>query len=276
MVFPLPQSEAPAPASRWVLGESTTLAGVGRAQGAAVHEGKVYVLGDADTGVIVEFDFDLQPTGRRIALTRDGRDLISHPTGLAFHPRYGVWVGDSPARLFGRRATLYQIYWERALAEGTLDHAVRAVVNDDAARAGSRPVFVRWGSRWLVATADYTRRGRVRLYDPEKLAAAGHSAADGVVVGAFALEGYTQSLVWEDETGWLYIVQNPHRGRGWRVLVVDLEKALVAGRGDAPPALIERIEWPLTSELEGWALLPGQRALFLTSDRENNARIGRR
>ncbi|MGH9863145.1 MAG: hypothetical protein ACRD35_06955 [Candidatus Acidiferrales bacterium] len=252
-----------------------TLEGVGRAQGTAVHAGKLYVLGDAETGVIVEFDFDLRPTGRRLALTRVGRDLLSHPTGLAFHPQYGVWVGDSPAGLFGRGATLYQIDWERALAGGTLDHAVRAVVRDDAAHAGTRPVFIRWRSRWLLATADYARRGQVRLYDPEKLLAAGRSSAPGVAVGALALEGYTQSLVWEDETGWLYVVQNPRRGRGWRIQVVDLEKALAAGRLDAHPALVERVEFPYTSELEGLALMPHKRVLFLTSDKENNALLGR-
>ncbi|MFQ5777380.1 MAG: hypothetical protein ACE5IP_05185 [Terriglobia bacterium] len=264
----------PSPPRRWVLDETHTLAGLGRAQGAAVHDGKLYVYGDADTGVIVEFTLELEPTGRRIALTRDRRDLISHPTGLAIHPRYGAFLGDSPRGLFGQRAMLYQIDWEQALAEGTLDHAVRAVIRDNAARAGTRPVFVRWGARWMLATADYARRGHVRLYDPEKLRDGSRITDAGVLVRSFALAGRTQSLVWEDETGWLYCVQNPSPGRGWRVLVVDLEKALAAGRYDAPGALIEQREFPFNSELEGLALLPGNRLLFLTSEERDNARLG--
>lgn len=249
--------------------------GVGRAQGAAVHDGKLYVYGDADTGVVVEFTLGLQPTGRRIALTRQGRDLISHPTGLAFHPAYGVYMGDSSWGWFGRRATLYQIDWERALADGTLDHAVGAVMRDDAAGGGSRPAFVRLGKRWFLATADYNPRGQVRLYDPEKLKDVARTSEPGVQVGAFALDGRTQSLLWEDETGWLYCVQNTGRGRGWRVLVVDLEKALAAGRYNATGALVEQQDFPFDSELEGLAFLPQSGVLFLTSDREHNVRRGR-
>lgn len=264
----------PSPPRRWLLDETLTLAGVGRAQGATVGDGKLYVYGDADTGVIVEFTLELEPTGRRIALTRGGRDLVSHPTGLTIHPRYGAFIGDSRWGLFGRQAVLYRIDWEQALADGALDHAVRAVIRDDAARAGTRPVFVRRGERWLLATADYAARGYVRLYDPERLRDGGRTTDEGVLVGSFALAGRTQSLVWEAETGWLYCVQNPSRGRGWHVVVVDLEKALAAGRYDDPGALVERQEFPFTSELEGLALLPGNRALFLTSEKRDNARVG--
>lgn len=269
------QPGPPQPPRRWRLEEARTLPGVGRAQGGVVHDGKLYVLGDADTGLIVEFTLDLQPTGRRIALIRAGRDLVSHPTGLTFHPRYGAFLGDSPRRWFGRRATLYRIDWERALADGSLDHAVRGVIEDDAARAGTRPVFVRRGDRWLLATADYVANSQVRLYDPEKLRDGGRTGDPGALVAQFALAGRTQSLGWEDEPGWLYCVQNPRAGQGWRVAVVDLEKALAAGRYDAPGVLLEIVDFPETSELEGLVFLGDNRVLFLTSDRENNARLAR-
>ncbi|MFQ5724438.1 MAG: hypothetical protein ACE5G6_08085, partial [Terriglobia bacterium] len=259
----------------WVLGEARTLEGVGRAQGATVHEGKLYVYGDAASGVIVEFTLDLQPTGRRIFLTRGGHDLISHPTGLTFHPQYGTYIGDSLWGWFGRGADIYQIDWERALVEGNLDHAVRAKIKDDRARSGTRPEFVRLGERWLLATADYREDSEVRLYDPVKLRNGGKTSEEGVLVGSFQLKGRTQSLVWEDETGWLYCVQNPGRGRGWRIVVLDLEKAQEAGRSDAPGVLIEQIEFDFDSELEGLAFLGSDRALFLTSDRRNNARLAR-
>lgn len=275
VLLPVLAGERPQPPRRWVLGEARTLEGVGRAQGATVHEGKLYVYGDAASGVIVEFTLELHPTGRRILLTRGGHDLISHPTGLAIHSNYGTYIGDSPWGLFGRGADLYKIDWERALAEGNLDNAVLAKIEDDRARSGSRPEFVRRGQRWLLATADYREDSEVRLYDPAKLGNGGKTSEEGVLVGSFPLKGRTQSLVWEDETGWLYCVQNPGRGRGWRVLVVDLEKALAAGRYHAPGVVVEQVEFDEDSELEGLVLLSANRALFLTSDRRNNARLAR-
>ena len=269
VLTPIVAAERPQPPRRWVLTETRTLAGVGKAQGAAVHDGRLYVYGDADMGVIVEFTLDLQPTGRRLRLTRGGHDLISHPTGLTFHPVHGTFIGDSPWRLFKRGATIYQIDWERAWADGTLDHAVRAVIQDDLAKAGTRPEFVRVGDRWLLATADYDPDGQVRLYDPEKLRDGGRTSEPGVLIGSFALEGRTQSLVWEDATGWLYSVQNPRPGRGWRIVVLDLGKAAKAG------TLIEQQDFPPDSELEGLVLLPEDRLLFLTSEKTDNARLGR-
>ncbi len=271
--LPVTATERPQPPRRWVLTETRTLAGVGRAQGAAVHDGKLYVYGDADTGVIMEFTFNLQPTGRRLLLTRGGRDLISHPTGLTFHPRYGAFIGDSARGLFGRGATIYQIDWERAWADATLDHAVRAVFRDDLAKAGTRPEFVRLGDRWLLATADYAPDGQVRFYDPEKLRDGGRTSEPGVLVGSFLLEGRTQSLVWEDATGWLYCVQNPRAGHGWRVVVLDLEKAAKAGHHDT--AVVEQQDFPRASELEGVALLATNSFFFLTSDLQNNLCRGR-
>lgn len=266
----------PAPSSRrWTTNRTFTLPGLGRGQGLTFYEGKLYALGDAETGVIVEYDTELRPTGRRIALTRDGRDLIPHPTGLAFHPQYGALLGDSSRGLQGRRAMIYQIDWPRALAEGNLDHAVRGVIADDLARAGSRPAFVRVRGRWLVATADYDPRGQIRLYDPEKIRPGGRTSEAGVLAGAVPLQGRTQSLVWEDETGRLYCVQNPRNGRGWRVVALNLEKALAGGRWDAPGAIVETVEFPYESELEGLAFLPGGRVIFLTSEKEGNAREGR-
>lgn len=261
-------SERPQPPRRWVLTETRTLEGVGKAQGAALHDGKLYIYGDAETGVIVEFTLDLQPTGRRLRLTRDGRDLISHPTGLTFHPRHGAFIGDSARGLFGRGATIYQIDWERAWADGTLDHAVRTVIQDDLAKAGTRPELVRVGDRWLLATADYDPHGHVRLYDPEKLRDGGRTSEPGVLVGSSKLEGRTQSLVWEDSTGWLYCAQNPRAGHGWRIVVLDLGKAAKAG------VLIEQQDFLPDSELEGFVLLPDNRVLFLTSEPKDNARLG--
>ena len=267
-------AERPQPPRRWVLTETRTLKGVGRAQGAAVHDGKLYVYGDADTGVIVEFTLDLQPTGRRLRLTRGGGDLISHPTGLTFHPRYGVFIGDSARGLLGRSATIYQIDWERAWADGTLDHAVRAVIQDDLAKAGTRPEFVRVGDRWLLATADYAPDGQVRLYDPGKLRDGGRTSELGVLVGWVGLNGRSQSLSWENRSGWLYCIQNPDAGRGWRVVIIDLERTFKESFNGPGLDLIQVIDFPFDNELEGLALLPEDHFVLVTSEKQKNIHVG--
>jgi hypothetical protein len=62
-----------------------TITGIGAAQGLDVRDGKVYLYGDASTGVVREYDVTagnaLTYTGRQVRLTAGGSDLVSHPTG---------------------------------------------------------------------------------------------------------------------------------------------------------------------------------------------------
>jgi hypothetical protein len=163
---------------------SVTDAALGAVQGIVVRDGRVYAYGDVYSatprvGVIREYDLDLRPTGRAVQLSRDGRPLIVHPTGLTWDRSWGTFLGDTVLK----RAVIYRLDWERAWADGNLDHAVRDVIDDDAAINGCRPTFVTLGGRTLLATSDYGDiRPEIRLYDVEALLKQGRSSAPGVVV----------------------------------------------------------------------------------------------
>lgn len=158
-----------------------TVSGLGAAQGVSFHAGHVYLYGDCydvkpRVGVIREYSQDFQPTGKVIWLRDKARPLLRHPTGLTLHPRWGTFLGDT----VNRKGIIYQLDWERALADGDLSRAVRAVVADDAAVNGCRPEFVSLAGQDLLATADYGDvRPEVRLYDPEKLLALKRTAGPG-------------------------------------------------------------------------------------------------
>ncbi len=119
---------------------------LGAAQGVAVHDGKVYVYGDdynasPRVGVIREYDRNLAPTGCEVRLSRGGKPLIIHPTGLTWDARFGTFLGDTVLK----KAIIYRLDWERAWADKTLDNAVLATIDDDAAINGCRPIFVTLG-----------------------------------------------------------------------------------------------------------------------------------
>ena len=130
-------------------------------------------------GVIKEFDLELRPTGRSVRLMRHGKPLLIHPTGLTRHEPWGTFLGDTVLQ----KARIYRLDWEQAWKDGNLDRAVLGEVDDDAAINGTRPVFVSLGGKTYLATADYGDvHPEIRLYDPDRLLAAGRSSAPGVVV----------------------------------------------------------------------------------------------
>src|SRR5262249_26874851 len=154
---------------------------------------------------------------------RDGRPLLVHPTGLTRHDRYGTFLGDTVQQ----KGVIYRLDWERMWQDGNLDRAVLAEVEDDAAVNGCRPEVVRLRGKAYLATADYGAvRPEVRLYDPEKLLAAKRSSAPGVVAHRFLCGPFNQNLHWDAERGQLTCIQNVIAGRGWRLDVLDLEKAV--------------------------------------------------
>ena len=159
-------------------------AALGLAQGIVVRDHKIYAYGDMlwaspRMGVIREYDDNLVSTGRQIRLNCDGKPLIVHPTGLTWDSHFGTFLGDTVSG----KATIYRIDWDRAWADGTLDHAVLDTINDDAAKNGCRPTLVETGGRTLLATADYGNISpELRLYDPEAMLKAGRTSAPGVIV----------------------------------------------------------------------------------------------
>jgi regulation of enolase protein 1 (concanavalin A-like superfamily) len=245
-----------------------TVDGIGFGQGVEVRDGKVYLYGDAATGVIREYDVNesraLRYTGRQVRLVASGRDVISHPTGLTTQRGLGTLIGDTVTQ----RGTLYFIDWARALATGTLEGAILATIADDLAVNGTRPEFVRLGDRWLVATADYGNEGNeVRLYDPARLRTAARTSEPGVLVARFRSSTLVQTLHWLDDPGLLVLVQNQRWAAGWRLTAIDLARSVQAGQ----QVVTLRVDLLPADELEGFHMVAPGRGLFLTSSAVSNA-----
>jgi hypothetical protein len=277
-----PGAHVPPPDASWsadavVEGKTVvTLPDLGAAQGIAVRDGKVYAYGDVwsatpRVGVIREYDMDLKPTGRAVWLRRGGKPLIIHPTGLTWDARWGTFLGDTVRK----KAVIYRLDWDRAWADGDLDHAVIDVIDDDAAVNGCRPTFVTVGGRAFLASADYGDvRPEIRLCDPEKLLAAGRTSAPGVVVHRVLAGPWNQNLYWDGASGRLTCVQNVVEGRGWRLDTIDLAKAVADGRAGGPSVRVRSATLMPHDELEGYWPLDGARALLVTSSRKDNVVVG--
>jgi hypothetical protein len=257
--------------------KALTISGLGALQGVSFHAGNVYLYGDCydvkpRVGVIREYSKDFKPTGKMIWLRSQDKPLLRHPTGLTWHSRWGTFLGDTVAR----KAVIYCLNWERALADGDLNRAVLAVIDDDAAVNGCRPEFVSLDGRDFLATADYgDTRPEIRLYDPQKLLDFRRTSAPGVTAHRFLAPSFNQNLHWDADTGQLTCVVNVIEGRGWRLQTVDLKRAVADGRAWGPAVSLRNKTLPYRDELEGYRPLPNGLGLFVTSSRKNNLVIGR-
>ncbi|MEO1128164.1 MAG: hypothetical protein AAFX05_00485 [Planctomycetota bacterium] len=255
-----------------------TIDNIGAGQG-IYHDrdaGLIYLYGDADPGIVREYrvEGDARPklvaTGRSIALTRGGEDIIPHPTGLT---RAGglTFIGDTVRQ----QGVIWAIDWDRALADGTLDNAILNQVVDDTAFNGTRPEFVMYDGHAYVATSDYGNAGNeVRLLDPERLMTASRTSADGVILARYRCGPYVQTLHWLHDQQQLVLVQNQQPGRLYRLTFVRMPGADPNAPNDLrvyQPLDIEGIE----DELEGFALLDGESGLAITFSamREDNVRF---
>jgi hypothetical protein len=63
-------------------------------------------------------------------------------------------------------------------------------------------------------------------------------------------------------------------GRGWRLDVLDLDRALADGRATGPGARIRTLTFDPHNELEGYWPLDAQRSLIVTSSRRDNITLG--
>ena len=247
-----------------------TLDGIGAAQGATCFQGRVYIYGDAETGVIREYRYDSQGqgelvwTGLEIRLTRHGEDVVPPPTGLTFGPQ-GVFLGDTVLR----KGTIFQIDWQKAKQDGNLDHAIINQINDDLAINGTRPEYVRFQGRDLIATSDYGPDGNeIRLYDPQRLGVVARTSAAGVLVEKRPAGPWVQSLCYWEKGNRLILVQNQTEGLGYQLTAVSLDECTETQLcGETI-----KLAFP-KDELEGFEVLPDGRALFLSSSRERNVWI---
>jgi hypothetical protein len=96
------------------------------------------------------------------------------------------------------------------------------------------------------------------------------------VVGCRILCGpFNQNLHWDEARGYLVCVQNVIAGRGWRLDVLDLEKAIADGRAWGPGARRYSLTFPDHDELEGYRPFDERRRIFVTSSRRDNVILGR-
>lgn len=254
-----------------------TCPGLGDAQGVSLRGNRVYLYGDVRDaaprcGVVREYDRDLRPTGRIVWLRCDGRPLLLHPTGFTWDDRWGTFLGDT----VNRKAAIYRLDWEAMWRDGNLDHAVIKRIDDDAAINGCRPEFVRVGDRALLATADYGDvHPEVRLYDAERMLAAGRTSAPGVVVHRILCGPFNQNLHWDAARGYLVCEQNVVAGRGWRLDVLDLAKAIADGRAWGPGVRRYLLTFPPRDELEGYRPFDERASIFVTSSPRDNVTIAR-
>ncbi|TWT59345.1 hypothetical protein [Rubinisphaera italica] len=269
--------QAAEPVSRQVekllpISKQLTIPGIGYGQGVCLHEGHVYLYGDAATGVIREYNWsvdepeELGYTGLEIRLTRNGEDIAPHPTGLTHHPEFGTFLGDT----VNQKGTIFTVDWETMKQDRNLDRAVLNMVSDDLAFNGTRPEFVRVNDRWLIATSDYgDENNELRLYDPERLKVAVRSSATGVLVNKQECGPWVQTVEWVPAWNSLALVQNQIAGLRYRLTFTTWNEDYQATYY-GPYNLASPVD-----ELEGWAHLGDGWCLYLSSSVKNNVSIGR-
>lgn len=253
------------PAPRVELLKTQTISDIGAGQAMAIISGRLLVMGDAGTGIVREYSVDLAgmllvPSGRSITLTRDGSDFLSHPTGLAHDDRYGSFIGNTVKGV----GSIHCIDLERALAQGTLDGCVINSVADTAAVNGSRPEFIVFGGRRVIATSDYGRLGnQIRLLDPAALSKSSSTSDAGVQIAALPAGPWVQQMHWIERWQTLVLVQNQVAGLRYRLTFVE---GVPAGM---PAYTTVDLQHP-DDELEGFVMLNNEIGLMLSASRKNN------
>lgn len=256
------------------INQSYTVDSLGACQGISYQQGRVFAYGDREVGVIREYQLQsdsLQFIGKEIKLTIDGKDVINHPTGIAYNGKSPVFIGNS-IRLNPEgslwKAVIYYVNWEGLQKKGTLDGNLLNTIEDDTCIQGTRPEYVQYKKKWYVATADYGEKtNEVRLYDPSLLMKAKKTSAKGVLFKKFSCTPWVQNLNWVPEKGLLLLIQNQIEGRKWRFTYVDLAKSVESGKQE----VVKVIDVDRTDELEGFTFLSSlQKGIAVSSSRRNN------
>ena len=268
--------------------EQLTIDNIGACQGVFVHDGSVWVYGDGgNKGVIKRLKW-IGPNDKGEPMLKDAgetyelmlyrnrfsrndeneklpRNLIPHPTGLTHHPDYDTFIGNS----VNQQGTIYHIHFLGLTESGSLDDWIYNKITDDLATNGTRPEFVRYNGRWLIATADHGDEfNQLRLYDPDNLKKAKKTSDEGVLVAAFDCGPFVQSMHWIDETQTLVLAQNQTAGLGYRLTLMKF------GDGDTPPTVDRIIDLGQpTDELEGFAIVAPGWAIMTSASKENNLTV---
>ncbi|MFA6088053.1 hypothetical protein [Mucilaginibacter sp.] len=252
-----------------------TIDSLGACQGISYQNGRIFLYGDREVGMIREFKMvndSLVYQHKEVKLTQNGQDVINHPTGIAYNGSGPVFIGNS-IRLNTEgtkwRAVIYCVNWDGLLQSGTLDGNLINTIEDDACIQGTRPEYVKYNNKWYVATADYGgHANEVRLYDPEKLKKASKTSDEGVVFKKFTCTPWVQNLHWIAGKGVLVLVQNKVEGRQWRLTYIDLKKSIETGK-QVIINEVDTIDRP--DELEGFSFIGDQKnGIAVSSSRKNN------
>lgn len=251
-----------------------TVDSLGACQGISYQNGRIFLYGDREVGMMREFKMvndSLVYQHKEYKLTVNGKDVINHPTGIAFNGVGPVFIGNS-IRLNPEgtqwKAVIYCVNWPGLLKTGTLDGNIINMIDDDACVQGTRPEYVKYKGKWFVATADYgNKKNEVRLYEPEALKNASKTSSKGVLYKKFDCGAWVQNLFWIKNTDILVLIQNQTEGKKWRFTFVDLEKSLQSGKG----SVINTVETDRNDELEGFAFLDNlTRGIAVTSSKTKN------
>lgn len=257
-----------------ILGRETTIDSLGACQGVSHQGNRIFLYGDREVGMIREYKWQhdsLIYINKEYKLTQNGQDVIGHPTGIAYNGGDKVFIGNS-IRLNKEgtqwKAVIYQVNWPGLQKTGTLDGNLINTIDDDACIQGTRPEYVKYNNKWYVATADYGgKSNEVRLYDPEKLAHCSKTSEPGVLYKKFTCTPWVQNLHWVANKDILILIQNQVEGRKWRFTYVDLKKSIDTGTMQ----VIRQIDISSRmDELEGFALIDGQKGVAVSSSRKNN------
>ncbi len=103
---------------------------------------------------------------------------------------------------------------------------------------------------------------------------AGRTSAPGVIVHQMLSGPFNQNLSWDPSTRHLTCVQNIIEGRGWRLDVLDLDRAVADGRVSGPGVRLRSFSFTPHDELEGYCPLDRERSLIVTSSRRDNITLG--
>lgn len=261
------------------LKKELTVDSLGACQGVSNQNGRLFLYGDREVGIIREFKMNgdsLVYQHKEYKLTVNGKDVINHPTGIAFNGVGPAFIGNS-IRLNPEgtnwKAVIYCVNWTGLLKTGTLDGNILNTIEDDACIQGTRPEYVKHKGKWFVATADYgNKKNEVRLYDPEALKKAAKTSEQGVLYKKFACGPWVQNLFWMKNTNTLVLIQNQIEGRKWRFTFVDLEKSIETGK----EVVLNVVETDRADELEGFAFLDNaKQGIAVTSSKTNNVNLMR-
>jgi hypothetical protein len=257
------------------LQRSITVDSLGACQGISYQNGRIFLYGDREVGMVREFKMmkdSLVYLHKEYKLTRNGQDVINHPTGLAYNGVGPTFMGNS-TKLNPEgtkwKTEIFCINWEGLLKTGTLDGNIINTIDDDACIQGARPEYVQYKNKWYVATADYGNNGNeVRLYDPEKLKNCKKSSEPGVLFKKFTCTPWVQNLKWVPSKGILVLIQNKIEGRQWQFTYIDLEKSIESGK----QVVISQIDHiGRADELEGFSFIGNdKKGIAVTSSRAAN------